>query len=92
MFAGRDQEIDYVEIGTGIKSSPFYGAFYENAIEESKKFPEYYKAVAEKYGCTVLNAAEYISPSEVDSLHLTREAHNVLAEKLAEVVKGLAVD
>ncbi len=79
------------EIGTGIKSSPFYGAFYENAIGESKKFPEYYKAVAEKYECTFLNAAAYIYPSEVDSLHLTREGHKVLAEKLAQVVKELTL-
>lgn len=77
------------EIGTGIKSSPFYGSFSEDAIEVSKKFPRYYKEVAEKNGCVFLNAAEYIYPSETDSLHLTPEGHGVLAEKLADVVKNL---
>lgn len=74
------------EIGKGIKRSPFYGAFFEDAIEESRKFPEYYRAVAEKYGCIFFNAAEYIYPSEEDSLHLTPEGHKVLAEKLFEVL------
>ncbi len=75
------------EIGAGIRKSPFYGAFYEEAVDESKKFPEYYRAVAEKYGCIFFNAAEYIEPSETDSLHLTPEGHKVLAEKLFEVVR-----
>ncbi len=77
------------EIGKGIKSSPFYGAFYEEAVAESKKFPACYRAVAEKYGCVFFNAAQYIYPSETDSLHLTPEGHKVLAEKLYETVKGL---
>ena len=75
------------EIGTGIKSSPFYGAFYEEAIEESRKFPEFYKAVADKKECIFFNAAEYIYPSAVDSLHLTPEGHGILAEKLYELIK-----
>ena len=77
------------ELGKGIRTSPFYGAFFEEAVEESKKFPEFYKAVAEKYGCVYFNAAEYIYPSEVDSLHLTPEGHKVLAEKLYETVKNI---
>ena len=77
------------ELGKGIRTSPFYGAFFEEAVEESKKFPEFYKAVAEKYGCVFFNAAEYIYPSKVDSLHLTPEGHKVLAEKLYETVKNI---
>ena len=77
------------ELGKGIRTSPFYGAFFEEAVEESKKFPKFYKAVAEKYGCVFFNAAEYIYPSEVDSLHLTPEGHKVLAEKLYETVKNI---
>ncbi len=75
------------ELGPGIKSSPFYGAFYEHAVEESKSFPKYYRAAAEKYGCIFFNAAEYISPSETDSLHLSADAHRVLAEKLFEIIQ-----
>ena len=78
------------ELGRDIKSSPFYGAFNEEAVEESKKFPGYYKAVAEKYECIFFNAAEYVYPSKVDSLHLTPEGHLVLAEKLYELVTNLS--
>ncbi len=74
------------ELGPGIKTSPFYGAFEEGAVDESKRFPPYYRAVAEKYGCIFFNAAEHISPSEVDSLHLTEDGHRVLAEKLYELI------
>lgn len=77
------------EIGPGIKTSPFYGAFDEDAIDRSKQFPVFYKAVAEKYGCIFFNAAEHIRPSEVDSLHLTPEGHRVLAERLFDIVSGL---
>ncbi|MCR4690549.1 MAG: SGNH/GDSL hydrolase family protein [Lachnospiraceae bacterium] len=77
------------EIGTGIKSSPFYGAFYEDAIERSRQFPACYREVAKEKGCIFFDAASYIYPSEVDSLHLTPEGHSILAEKLCEVVKSL---
>ncbi|MCR5002161.1 MAG: SGNH/GDSL hydrolase family protein [Lachnospiraceae bacterium] len=77
------------EIGTGIQASPFYGAFYEDAIEESRQFPKYYKEVADKKNCVFFNAAEYIYPSPVDSLHLTPEGHRILAEKLSELVKEM---
>ena len=75
------------ELGRNIRTSPFYGAFYEAAVEESKKFPEYYRAVAEKFGCIFYNAAEDIYPSEVDSLHLTEDGHRILAEKVYEIIK-----
>ncbi len=75
------------EIGTGIRTSPFYGAFTEDSIEESRKFPEYYKEVADSKGCIFFNAAQYIYPSETDSLHLTPEGHRVLAEELCKVIK-----
>lgn len=74
------------EIGSDIKTSPFYGAFYEDAIERSKQFPQHYMKVAEKHGCIYFNAAEHVSPSEADSLHLTPGGHEKLAEKLYEII------
>ncbi len=76
------------EIGPGIQASPFYGAFYESAVHESKQFPKYYREVARRYGCIFFDAAEYIVPSETDSLHLTKNGHEVLAEKLFAVLKN----
>ncbi len=77
------------EIGEGIKSSPFYGAFYEEAVAESKKFPECYRRVAEEKGGMFCDAAKAGKPSPVDSLHLTPEGHEMLAMGLCDVVKGI---
>ena len=74
------------EIGEGITESPFYGSFYENAIERSRQLPALYKSVAERFGCIFVNAAAYIRPSAEDSLHLDPQAHAKLAEVLAEAV------
>lgn len=77
------------EIGEGIRDSVFYGSFLEDAIDRSRQFPEFYKAVAEKYGCIFFDAAEWVNPSEIDSLHLDEEGHRMLAEKLLEVVNSI---
>ena len=74
------------EIGEGITESPFYGSFYENAIERSRQLPVLYKSVAERFGCIFVNAAAHIRPSAEDSLHLDPQAHAKLAEVLAEVI------
>ncbi len=77
------------EIGQGIRSSDFYGAFYEEAIEESKKFPGCYKAIADEKDCIFFNAAEYVRPSDEDSLHLTAEGHKALADELSIVIREI---
>ena len=74
------------EIGEEISDSPFYGSFYENAIERSRQLPALYKSVADRYGCIFVNAAAHIRPSKEDSLHLDPQAHAKLAEVLAEVI------
>ncbi|OON84689.1 acylhydrolase [Oribacterium sp. C9] len=77
------------EIGAGIRTSPFYGAFSDDAIERSKQFPEFYKNVADREGCIFFDAAMYIYPSENDSLHLTPEGHKILAAELCKLVKAV---
>ncbi len=78
------------EIGSGMRNSPFFSSFSEDPIERSKQFKKYYKEVADTKGCIFLDAAKYIYPSEVDSLHLTPEGHATLAEKLKEVIQNEA--
>ena len=77
------------EIGEDIKNSPFYGSFYENAIERSKALSPLYKKLAEEYGCTFVDAAAHIKASPVDSLHLSPDAHARLAEVFYETVKEI---
>ena len=76
------------EIGRDIRTSPFYGGFIEKAIEESKRFPEFYRKIADEKGCIFFDAAKYIYPSEIDSLHLTPEGHETLAKELYHVIKN----
>ena len=76
------------EIGTGIRTSPFYGAFFEESVIESKKFTEFYKKVSDSKGCIFFDAAKYVVASDYDSLHLTPEGHRSLADMLCEVVKN----
>lgn len=77
------------EIGEGIETSPFASSFSVNAIAESKNFSEYYEKVAAEKGCFFLDAAKYVTASEYDSLHLSKEAHAVLAKKLKWAVEQL---
>ena len=70
--------------------SVFSDAFAPRSIAESVLFALNYREVAEEKGCIFFDAAAYVEPSEVDSLHLTAEGHRTLAEKLAEVVLSLS--
>ena len=73
-------------IGEDMSTSFFSNSFAPQSIEESKLFAQNYKAVAEEKGCIFFDAAACIEPSKEDSLHLTEEAHRILAGKLAEAV------
>ena len=79
------------EIGKGMPNSVFSRSFAPRSIEESKKFPDEYRRIADSKGCLFLNAAEFIYPSDADSLHLTEEGHRILAEKVAEIVRAIPV-
>lgn len=74
------------EVGPDISSSSFGYAFDETAVSRSKEFPGYYREVARRNGCIFFNAAEYVKPSEADSLHLMPKEHEKLAEGLYQVV------
>ena len=75
-------------IGDGIADSPFRDSFSVKTIEYSKALPALYRKVAEKYGCEFINAAEYATPSELDSLHFMPEDHDKLAKAFAEAIKA----
>ncbi len=78
------------EIGEGIRSSSFYGRFLENAVTRSREFPKYYREAAERKGCIFFDAAQYVKPSETDSLHLSADSHEILAKQFAQTVLSLS--
>lgn len=80
------------EIGVGIKDSAFSDSFGDNAGKQSKEFSKWYRKIAERYHCIFFDAAQYVIPSESDSVHLTPEGHRILAEELCHVVKRTGVE
>lgn len=88
-FASRIILVSPPHIGEGIVNSPFFGSFNEEAIPLSKELAGHYEKVAKNHECIFFDAARFVEPSAADSLHLTVEAHAVLAEKLADLVKDM---
>lgn len=74
-------------IGPRIADSSFQGSFDSSAAVRSGEFSKYYRAVAQDKNCIFFDAAEFVGPSEADSLHLMPEAHRILAEQFAEIIR-----
>jgi len=74
-------------IGSGIEASPFRYAFDASAIARSEEFAGEYRRVSDAKGCVFFDAAPVARASELDSLHLTAEAHRALAEALCDVIR-----
>lgn len=75
------------EIGPAISESPFRFAFDESAITRSKAFAPAFQKIAEAQKCYYLNVANVATASTWDSLHLTPEAHQSLAEAVAQKIR-----
>lgn len=73
------------EIGPRIGDSPFRCSFAEDAVLVSKALSACYQKIAAQKNCIFFDAAQYVQPSEADSLHLLPEAHAVLAKELARL-------
>lgn len=71
-----------------IASLVCHGGFVEKAIDESKRFSEFYKNIADEKGCVFFDAAKYI-PFRYGLLHLEPEAHEILAKEFFNVVKNI---
>lgn len=66
-----------------------FAEMFEGAGEKSKKFGEYYKAVAEELGCAFLDAGSVIVSSELDGIHFDAPQHRKLGEAVAKKVEEL---
>ena len=74
-------------IGEDIENSPFNSDFDRTAIERSKGFAMAFEDLADRKGCLYFDAAKVAKVSELDQLHLSKEAHGNLARGLYEVIK-----
>ncbi len=58
--------------------------------EKSRELSRYLEPVAQRNGCAYLDAEGVAEFNKVDFMHLSRKGHAQLAEKLTELVRGLA--
>jgi len=58
---------------------------YENADKKSMQFDEEYKKIAEKYNCNFVSNEGL--KCGIDKVHLTKESHKLLAEKIKDILK-----
>ena len=65
----------------------YYGDTW--GVELSHKVAPYYEKVAREEGCAFFNAAEYITVSPIDGLHLDKEGHCRFAELMSGEVHRL---
>lgn len=60
---------------------------YKGASSKSKELNDIYKSIAEKYNCYFLSNKDL--ETGIDGVHLTKESHEILAEKLSDMIKNI---
>lgn len=76
-------------LGNKIIHSAFGSSFDERAVECSKQFAVLYREAADRQNCHFFNTSDYICSSEEDGLHLSPEAHGILAGELGRYIRSL---
>ena len=60
---------------------------YKGASSKSKELNNIYKNIAEKYNCYFLSNKDL--ETGIDGVHLTKESHKLLAEKLSDMINEI---
>jgi len=66
-----------------------YGRTFRGAETKSKEFGRLYEAVAQSSKCAFLDAAKYITSSNIDGIHLDANEHLKLGEVVTGVVREI---
>ncbi len=78
-----------MEVTDGIDKGVFGDSFDASAVVRSKEFSKYYQIVAQEKHCIFVDASKCSSPSDIDHLHMSEEAHYNLAQTLFKVIISL---
>jgi hypothetical protein len=62
---------------------------FPDAAARSRRFPDYYEAVAARTGCAYFNSQGIMEPSPVDGLHFAPEEHAKLGKALVPVIRRI---
>lgn len=66
-----------------------FAEMFEGGKNKSEKFPQYYRNIAEEYGCEFLDTSTVIRSSDVDGVHFERKDHKALGKAVAGTVKKI---
>ena len=62
---------------------------FEGGREKSRKFSQYFNTIADMYGCEFFDTSTVIKSSDIDGIHLDKEAHRQLGKAVAGEVKRI---
>jgi len=66
-----------------------FSEIFEGGPEKSKKFPAYYKRIAEEHGCEFFDTSRVVRSSDIDGVHFDKKSHRALGRAIAELVKKI---
>lgn len=61
----------------------------QHSVPVSQQLPSFYRAVAERYGCTYVEADDICQISAEDEIHFTAEGHARFADGIAPLVRAV---
>lgn len=77
-----------VRIKENILNGIFIMQFDLKSVEKTEKTFPIYERVAKENGCLYFDFNEFVTPSEKDGLHYSKDSHKIIAQKLAEFIKN----
>jgi lysophospholipase L1-like esterase len=66
-----------------------FAEMFEDAVPKSLRLASYYQAVAAELGCDFFDAGMVIRSSDLDGIHLDRDAHGALGKAVAGCVRSM---
>lgn len=65
---------------------------FKGTATQSLEFSRLYRQAARNHGAAFLDAAEYVSPSPIDCLHLDEAAHQTLGAAMVQKIQAIFAD
>lgn len=71
-----------------LKVSGVFSTMFEGGDVKSQQLAPYVREIAMAHGAQFLDAGEFIYSSDIDGIHLDQDQHQILGEKVADVLLG----
>ena len=75
-------------LGDKVADGPLGHEFDAESARKSKELSFYYKKEAELAGIDFLDLAQFVESSDIDGIHLSVDAHKIIAERISIWIKG----